>query len=45
MCGRFAVTVLGFPRYNISPTQSIPVIREGPEGAYEMVEMRWGLIP
>lgn len=33
------------PRYNISPTQGIPVIRESAEGAHELIEMRWGLVP
>lgn len=33
------------PRYNISPSQTIPVIRESADGGYEMADMRWGLIP
>ena len=32
-------------RYNIAPTTKIPVVRCGPDGARELVEMRWGLIP
>lgn len=32
------------PRYNIAPTQNIPVIRQS-EHSYAMTEMRWGLIP
>jgi putative SOS response-associated peptidase YedK len=28
------------PRYNISPSQTIPVIRESGHGTHEMVEMR-----
>ena len=32
------------PRYNIAPTQHIPVIRQAEQG-YEMAELRWGLIP
>jgi putative SOS response-associated peptidase YedK len=34
------------PRYNIAPTQSVPVIRQNPkEPARELSLMRWGLIP
>jgi putative SOS response-associated peptidase YedK len=34
------------PRYNIAPTQSVPVIRQNPkEPRREMSLMRWGLIP
>jgi putative SOS response-associated peptidase YedK len=34
------------PRYNIAPTQSIPVIRQNPkEPVRELSLMRWGLIP
>ncbi len=33
------------PRYNIAPTQQIPVVRQGPEGKPEIVLMRWGLVP
>ena len=34
------------PRYNIAPTQSIPVILQNPkEPVREMSLMRWGLIP
>jgi putative SOS response-associated peptidase YedK len=33
------------PRYNIAPTTKIPVVRCGPDGKRELVEMRWGLIP
>ena len=33
------------PRYNIAPTQDAPVIRLRPDGAREMVALRWGLIP
>jgi putative SOS response-associated peptidase YedK len=34
------------PRYNIAPTQPVPVIRENPkEPARELSLMRWGLIP
>ncbi len=32
------------PRYNIAPTQSIPVIRYGEHGN-ELSMMRWGLVP
>jgi putative SOS response-associated peptidase YedK len=34
------------PRYNIAPTQPIPVIRQHPnEPARQLSLMRWGLIP
>jgi putative SOS response-associated peptidase YedK len=34
------------PRYNIAPTQPIPVIRQNPKGPIrELSLMRWGLIP
>jgi putative SOS response-associated peptidase YedK len=34
------------PRYNVAPTQSIPVIRQNPkEPVRELSLMRWGLIP
>lgn len=32
------------PRYNIAPTQDVPVIRASAAG-HEVVKMRWGLIP
>jgi putative SOS response-associated peptidase YedK len=33
------------PRYNIAPTQEIPVVRAGANGEREMVAMRWGFVP
>src|SRR5207247_2326526 len=34
------------PRYNIAPTQAVPVIRQNPEKPVrELSLMRWGLIP
>jgi len=34
------------PRYNIAPTQLVPVIRQKPtEPSRELSLMRWGLIP
>jgi putative SOS response-associated peptidase YedK len=34
------------PRYNIAPSQTIPVIRQNPhEPVREIPLMRWGLIP
>ena len=33
------------PRYNIAPTQQIPVYRVGPTGNAEWLQMHWGLIP
>jgi putative SOS response-associated peptidase YedK len=35
-----------FPRYNIAPTQPVPVIRQNPkEPVRELSLMKWGLIP
>ena len=33
------------PRYNIAPTQPVPIIRTGANGERELVLVRWGLIP
>ena len=33
------------PRYNIAPTQQVPVCRVSNDGNRELVELRWGLIP
>lgn len=33
------------PRYNIAPTQEVPVVRLGEDGARHLVFLRWGLIP
>lgn len=33
------------PRYNIAPSQEVPVIRPAGEGNRELVKLRWGLIP
>jgi putative SOS response-associated peptidase YedK len=34
------------PRYNIAPTQPVPVIRQNPkEPIRELSLMKWGLIP
>lgn len=32
-------------RFNIAPTQPVPVVRQDPNGRREMVLVRWGLIP
>jgi len=32
-------------RYNIAPTQDVPVIRERQDSGRELVVMRWGLVP
>jgi putative SOS response-associated peptidase YedK len=34
-----------FPRYNIAPTQGIPVARLAEDGRRTVSELRWGLIP
>ncbi len=45
---RIYETVMGLPNvppgYNCAPTQSLPVVRLGPQGR-ELVLMRWGLVP
>jgi putative SOS response-associated peptidase YedK len=33
------------PRYNIAPTQPIPVVRNARSGGREFVMLRWGLVP
>ncbi len=33
------------PRYNVAPTQSVPIVRVDPAGRREPVEARWGLVP
>jgi putative SOS response-associated peptidase YedK len=33
------------PRYNIAPTQAVPVVRQVAQGKLEASAMRWGLIP
>ncbi|MDE2465915.1 MAG: SOS response-associated peptidase [Alphaproteobacteria bacterium] len=33
------------PRYNIAPTQTTFVVRLGFDGARELVQLRWGLLP
>jgi putative SOS response-associated peptidase YedK len=32
-------------RYNIAPSQPVPVVRQNPAGGREMALLRWGLIP
>ena len=33
------------PRYNVTPSQDIPIIKQDAEGARELAFARWGLIP
>lgn len=33
------------PRYNVAPSQFVPVIREHPPGERHVIEARWGLVP
>ena len=33
------------PRYNVAPTQTVPVVRATADHRYELAEARWGLIP
>ena len=33
------------PRYNIAPTQAVPIVRTAPDGGRRWARVRWGLIP
>lgn len=33
------------PRYNIAPTQRVPIVRLDGSGARELVQVKWGLVP
>ena len=33
------------PRYNIAPTQKVPIVRMGADGKREMALVSWGLVP
>src|SRR5215217_5300052 len=33
------------PRYNIAPTQTVPIVRQKDGGGRELALVRWGLIP
>jgi putative SOS response-associated peptidase YedK len=33
------------PRFNIAPTQTVPIVRAGTERARELAMVRWGLVP
>jgi putative SOS response-associated peptidase YedK len=33
------------PRYNIAPGQLAPIVRQASDGGFEVVMLRWGLIP
>lgn len=33
------------PRFNVAPTQEIPILRVGRDGERELVMARWGLVP
>jgi putative SOS response-associated peptidase YedK len=33
------------PRYNVAPTQEVPVVRLGPDGLRHLGQVRWGLVP
>jgi putative SOS response-associated peptidase YedK len=33
------------PRYNVAPSQAVPVVRADGRGGRELVEMRWGFVP
>jgi putative SOS response-associated peptidase YedK len=47
---RYGITTQGMPlnlpaRYNIAPTQEVPIIRRAADGGRELVLARWGMIP
>jgi putative SOS response-associated peptidase YedK len=33
------------PRYNVAPTQQVPIIRQNAAGERELAQVRWGLVP
>jgi putative SOS response-associated peptidase YedK len=33
------------PRYNVTPSQNIPIVRQDADGSRELAFVRWGLIP
>src|SRR5678816_3431288 len=33
------------PRYNVAPTQDVPAVRAGEEGARAFAMLHWGLVP
>ena len=33
------------PRYNVAPTQDVPAVRAGEEGARSFAMLHWGLVP
>ena len=33
------------PRYNVAPSQEIPIVRQDAQGTRELAFTRWGLIP
>lgn len=35
----------GPPRYNIAPSQTVPVVVTAPDGSRDLVRMQWGLVP
>ena len=41
----FEASVTTEPRYNIAPSQLVPVVRNGPKGGREFSMLRWGLVP
>jgi putative SOS response-associated peptidase YedK len=43
----FAIADAGHvdPRWNVAPTQTMPIVVEGPRGVRRLERMRWGLVP
>ena len=40
-----AVAAALVPRYNIAPTQAVPIVRAKPDGTRELASAHWGLVP
>jgi putative SOS response-associated peptidase YedK len=38
-------SAIKLPRYNVAPSQTVPVLRRNAVQALELVPMRWGLVP
>jgi putative SOS response-associated peptidase YedK len=45
LVGDLRSDILLQPRYNIAPTQPVPIIRADAEGGHHLALVRWGLIP
>src|SRR4051812_46069224 len=41
----FLSAATAWPRFNVAPTQTVPVVRLDRRGDRELVPMAWGLVP